>query len=656
MCWACEGTAVQAWLVGLGLGRVFFAEPEPPAPSLIRPRPVPERFVAPQRWAPCCPLQSVASPGRPLHSSPSLTSLRHIGAPRQASRPGFGRDCPALPWAGCWPWQRQRWQPTSGCCRRWSLGCCRRPPRPPAGPQAGPCSWAGCSGCCRRGWWAWGRWHEWGRWSWGRAPWSAAAFLWPRPPSASVPCSPCSDASWSWPWPCTARRRVGPAALGMRVCVRVWEGGAEDGGEKEEDGEAPRHCCLDCERMQARHLLDGTCLRRHLAHWRACPTGSLPAGEPAQCPICHLSRAMPEQVDLVQGDNLSWFGFPDDTSPSSRDFLPGLAAENGKRGRGRSGPGGGGPAPGGGGGGRRDGSARPDRARPHGGPAGSEGSSALLASATSSGGVPNAVAGADPDGTVSGTDAWGMTRVIQQLLRALRAHDSAAHGDPLVPLERTTTAVPPPQALDEDYEPAMLLGLGPCGVLGRASGRRQAVTLPLGSFGSGGWAPLDVMAARSASGGSDPAPGAGAAAQHSLPGSPRPGTGSVLGSSQTRSSDRAGDAGDLDNGNDTPSQPPVSSGLWRRAGQPNAVVGPGSKCTCVKRRPLPLVPATQPSKTAPRPPPRCRQWSGLPPCTSPATPLSRTGAVSWPRPRQPPFVEDGTGTGAARLPQRTMPA
>ena len=30
------------------------------------------------------------------------------------------------------------------------------------------------------------------------------------------------------------------------------------------------------------------------------------------------------QVDLVQGANLSWFGFPEDTTPSSRDFLPGL--------------------------------------------------------------------------------------------------------------------------------------------------------------------------------------------------------------------------------------------------------------------------------------------------------------------------------------------
>lgn len=30
------------------------------------------------------------------------------------------------------------------------------------------------------------------------------------------------------------------------------------------------------------------------------------------------------QVDLVQASNLSWFGFPEDTVPSARSFLPGL--------------------------------------------------------------------------------------------------------------------------------------------------------------------------------------------------------------------------------------------------------------------------------------------------------------------------------------------
>ena len=34
------------------------------------------------------------------------------------------------------------------------------------------------------------------------------------------------------------------------------------------------------------------------------------------CPSC--------QVDLVQASNLSWFGYPEDTLPSARDFLPGL--------------------------------------------------------------------------------------------------------------------------------------------------------------------------------------------------------------------------------------------------------------------------------------------------------------------------------------------
>ena len=36
----------------------------------------------------------------------------------------------------------------------------------------------------------------------------------------------------------------------------------------------------------------------------------------------HLVHVL--QVDLVQAGNLSWFGYPDDTIPSARTFLPGL--------------------------------------------------------------------------------------------------------------------------------------------------------------------------------------------------------------------------------------------------------------------------------------------------------------------------------------------
>ena len=36
----------------------------------------------------------------------------------------------------------------------------------------------------------------------------------------------------------------------------------------------------------------------------------------------HLVHVL--QVDLVQAGNLSWFGYPDDTIPSARNFLPGL--------------------------------------------------------------------------------------------------------------------------------------------------------------------------------------------------------------------------------------------------------------------------------------------------------------------------------------------
>ena len=44
-------------------------------------------------------------------------------------------------------------------------------------------------------------------------------------------------------------------------------------------------------------------------------------GRPAEI-IC---TALCMQVDLVQASNLSWFGYPDDTLPSARNFLPGLS-------------------------------------------------------------------------------------------------------------------------------------------------------------------------------------------------------------------------------------------------------------------------------------------------------------------------------------------
>jgi hypothetical protein len=31
------------------------------------------------------------------------------------------------------------------------------------------------------------------------------------------------------------------------------------------------------------------------------------------------------QVSLIQADNFSWFGYPDDTVPSARNLVPGLA-------------------------------------------------------------------------------------------------------------------------------------------------------------------------------------------------------------------------------------------------------------------------------------------------------------------------------------------
>lgn len=66
-------------------------------------------------------------------------------------------------------------------------------------------------------------------------------------------------------------------------------------------------------------------------------------------------RASGAEINLQQADNFSWFGFPDDTSPSSRNFVPGLVAdeENGRK------PGSGG-AESGGSGGMEDGPKRED--------------------------------------------------------------------------------------------------------------------------------------------------------------------------------------------------------------------------------------------------------------------------------------------------------
>ncbi len=44
--------------------------------------------------------------------------------------------------------------------------------------------------------------------------------------------------------------------------------------------------------------------------------------------VLHIA-ACDAHVQLVQGPNLSWLGYPQDTNPSSRDLLPGLARPGG---------------------------------------------------------------------------------------------------------------------------------------------------------------------------------------------------------------------------------------------------------------------------------------------------------------------------------------
>jgi hypothetical protein len=70
------------------------------------------------------------------------------------------------------------------------------------------------------------------------------------------------------------------------------------------------------------------------------------------------------EVHLHQGGNYSWFGYPEDTEPSSRDFVPGLTEQNEKKkknGGGGRGGNDGGSHSGGGGGGEREMKSRSNR-------------------------------------------------------------------------------------------------------------------------------------------------------------------------------------------------------------------------------------------------------------------------------------------------------
>lgn len=53
----------------------------------------------------------------------------------------------------------------------------------------------------------------------------------------------------------------------------------------------------------------------------------LPAASMHQQRIVLQVTALRPHVTAVQGSNFSWLGYPADTTPSSRDFLPGLTAE-----------------------------------------------------------------------------------------------------------------------------------------------------------------------------------------------------------------------------------------------------------------------------------------------------------------------------------------
>jgi hypothetical protein len=153
------------------------------------------------------------------------------------------------------------------------------------------------------------------------------------------------------------------------------------------------------------------------------------------------------EVDLRQADNFSWFGFPDDTAPSSRDFAPGLPKA----------PGAAPPPP-----------PRPrrrNRRRPPGGDAGDGGE----------GGEAGGAAAAGPAPPEAGAPPAPAPQAAQ------RVADAAAAGASF--LERIAEELlawqpdaPPGGSSDEDAAPALLLAGGGAAAA-HAAGRREAAAL-----------------------------------------------------------------------------------------------------------------------------------------------------------------------------------
>ena len=143
-------------------------------------------------------------------------------------------------------------------------------------------------------------------------------------------------------------------------------------------------------------------------------------------PACFNPAFSYQQVDLVQGGNYSWFGYPEDTVPSARDFLPGLG-------------GGGDDGSGGGGTGSEGGSGRSEGGPANSGSGSDGGSGSTGLPPAASGGVPpaagsgGAARSAASVGTVQHMDALAslsvpVSRQLQQLVERLTRELLAAAG------------------------------------------------------------------------------------------------------------------------------------------------------------------------------------------------------------------------------------
>ena len=125
------------------------------------------------------------------------------------------------------------------------------------------------------------------------------------PPAAPLHCACSSLALWAGALP--AGRAVKPAALPVAQTVQSlsprWPlplGGSRGAG-------APV----------------GAWLQRGLS----CAHLARTAGAQGPLVVPPSTLFVGPQITLVQGENFSWFGYPDDTSPSARNFLPGLHSQ-----------------------------------------------------------------------------------------------------------------------------------------------------------------------------------------------------------------------------------------------------------------------------------------------------------------------------------------